>query len=232
MEPTAPIPPRTIQTRTKSALQRGIPRRRFSHFGYPSESELDQEPTEQPITEAQQPMVFPDIDDLEPLFSDQEEILTEPPSLIPSPSGTSEPLLSSPALTDTLSNFPLFGSQNSGSRRPEADEEVEPREETNREQQEPNRDAIVSPTPGRTANRRGRPRGRPPGRTRRGTTSMSKASIRADRPNPRSRRQAGTTAQSQALERAMTLPNIAGSRSPQAQDTQSPTPPHKYHVTN
>ena len=232
MEPTAPIPPRTIQTRTQSALQRGIPRRRFSHFGYPSESESDQEPTEQPITEAQQPMVFPDIDDLEPLFSDQEEILPEPPSLIPSPSGTSAPLLSNPALTDTLSNFPLFGSQNGGSRSPEPDEEVEPREETDREQQEPNRDAIVSPTPGRTANRRGRPRGRPPGRTRRGTTSTSKASIQADRPNPRSRRQAGTTAQSQALERAMTLPNIAESRSPQAQDTQSHTPPHKYHVTN
>ena len=225
MEPTAPIPPLTIQTRTQSALQRGIPRRRFSHFGYPSESESDQEPTEQPITEAQQLMVFPDIDDLEPLFSDQEEILPEPPSLIPSPSGTSAPLLSNPALTDTLSNFPLFGSQNGGSRRPEPDEEVEPREETDREQQEPNRDAIVSPTPGRTANRRGRPRGRPPGRTRRGTTSTSKASIRADRPNPRSRRLSGTTAQSQALERAMTLPNIAESRSPQTQDTQSPTPP-------
>ena len=55
-------------------------------------------------------VVFPELDDLEPLFSDQEEI--QPPtfieSLIPSPSGTSAPLLSNPSLTDTLSNFPLF----------------------------------------------------------------------------------------------------------------------------
>ena len=84
MEPTAPVPPRTIQTRTQSALERGIPRRRFSHFGYPSESESDREPMDQPIEEPQQPMVHPDIDDLEPLYSDQEEVLPEPaPSLVP-----------------------------------------------------------------------------------------------------------------------------------------------------
>ena len=41
MEPTARVPPSTIQTRTQSALERGIPRRRFSHFGYLSESESD-----------------------------------------------------------------------------------------------------------------------------------------------------------------------------------------------
>ena len=224
MEPTVPIPPRTIQTRTQSALHQGIPRRQFSHFGYPSESESDQEPIEQPITGAQQPVVVPEIDDLEPLFSDQEEILPEPPSLIPSPSETSAPLLSNPALTDTLSNFPLFSSQNGGSITPEPDEQVELQEEIDQEQLEPNQDAIVSHTPGRTASRRGRPRGRPPGRTRRGTTSSSGASMRTDRPNTQSRRQAGTTAQSQALERAMTLPNNAESISPQAQDTQSPTP--------
>ena len=106
MEPTSPVPPRTIQTRTQSALERGIPRRRFSHFGYPSESESDRESVDPLIEEAKQPVVFPDIDDLEPLFSDQEEVLPEPaPSLMPSPSGTSAPLLSNPALTDTLSNF-------------------------------------------------------------------------------------------------------------------------------
>ena len=44
MEPTAPVPPRKIQTRTQSALQQGIPRRRFSHFGYSSKSESDQKP--------------------------------------------------------------------------------------------------------------------------------------------------------------------------------------------
>ena len=116
MEPTAPIPPSTIQTRTQSALQQGIPRRRFCHFGYPSESESDQEPIELPPAETQQPVVFPDIDDLEPLFSDQKEVLPEPPqSLLHSPSGTSAPLLSNPALTDTLSNFPLYSSQNGSS---------------------------------------------------------------------------------------------------------------------
>ena len=88
MEPTAPVPPRTIQTSTQSALQQGIPRRRFSHFGYPSKSESDQEPIAPPSAETQQPLVFPDIDDLEQLFSDQEEVLPEQPqSLIPSPSG-------------------------------------------------------------------------------------------------------------------------------------------------
>ena len=112
IEPTAPVPPRTIQTRTQSALERGIPRRRFSHFGYPSESESDRKPVDPFIEEAQKPVVFPDIDDLEPLFSDQEEVLPEPaPSLMPSPSGTSAPLLSNPASTDTLSNFPLFSSR-------------------------------------------------------------------------------------------------------------------------
>ena len=108
MEPTRPVPPRTIQTRTQTALEQGIPRRRFSHFGYPTDSE----PVEQPVGETQQPVVFPELDHVEPLFSDQEEVLPEPPrSLIPSPSGTSAPLLFNPALTDTLSNFPFFRSQ-------------------------------------------------------------------------------------------------------------------------
>ena len=112
MEPTALLPPRTIKTHTQTALEQGLPRRRFSHFGYPSDSESDREMTEQPIPEFTSPMIFPGLDDLEPLFSDQEEVLPEPPrSLIPSPSGTSAPLLSSPALTDTLSIFPLFSSK-------------------------------------------------------------------------------------------------------------------------
>ena len=62
-----------------------------------SESESDREPVDPLIEEAQQPVVFPDIDDLEPLFSDQKEVLPEPaPSLMPPPSGTSAPLLSNP----------------------------------------------------------------------------------------------------------------------------------------
>ena len=74
LEPTMPVPPRIIQTRTQTALEQGISQ-----------------------------VVFPELDDLEPLFSDQEEI--QPPtfieSLIPSPSGTSAPLLSNPSLKDT-----------------------------------------------------------------------------------------------------------------------------------
>ena len=55
-------------------------------------------------------MVFPELDDLEPLFSDQEEVQPETltRNLIPSPSGTSAPLLSNPSLAYTLSNFPLL----------------------------------------------------------------------------------------------------------------------------
>ena len=52
MEPTAPVPPRTIQTRTQSALERGIPCRQFSHFGQPSESESDRERVDPLIEEA------------------------------------------------------------------------------------------------------------------------------------------------------------------------------------
>ena len=95
---------------------------------------------DQPIEEPQQPMVHPDIDDLEPLYSDHEEVLPETaPSLVPSPSGTSAPLLSNPALTDTLSNFPLFSSRAASSVGLELAEEVEPQEGTDREIQEPSK---------------------------------------------------------------------------------------------
>ena len=232
LELTAPIPPRTIQTRTQSALQQGIPRRRFSYFGYPSESESDQEPIELLPAEIQQPVVLPEIDDLEPLSSDQEEVLPEPPqSLIPSPSGTSAPLLSNPALTDTLSNFPLDSSQNGSSVRLEPAEEAEPQEGTDGEIQESDRNIEALPTPGRTASRRGRPRGRPLGRRRRNTTSSSRALTRPNRPCTRSRGRTETRAQSETLERAMTLPNIAESMSPEEREAQLPTssqaPPHQ-----
>ena len=129
MEPTEPLPPRTIQTRTQTALDQGLPRRRFSVFGYPSDSESNREIVEHPIPELTSPVVYPELDDLEPLFSDQEEILPKlPRSLLPSPSGTSAPLLSNPALTDTLSNFPLIGSR-AGS--PPEPEQVEPLEADN-----------------------------------------------------------------------------------------------------
>ena len=225
MEPTAPVPPRTIQTRTQSALEQGIPRRRFSHFGYPSESESDQEPVEQPIEETQQPMVCPEIDDLEPLYSDQEEVLPEPaPSLVPSPSGTSAPLLSNPALTDTLSNFPLFSSRAGSSVELQLAEEAEPQEGTGGETQEPGQSMETLPSSGRTATKRDRPRGRPPGRRRGSTTSSSRALTRAHRPYTRSRGRVRTRAQSQTLERALTLPNIAESISPEQREAEQPTP--------
>ena len=225
MEPTAPVPPRTIQTRTQSALERGIPRRRFSHFGYPSESESDREPMDQPIEEPQQPTVHPDIDDLEPLYSDQEVVLPEPaPSLIPSPSGTSAPLLSNPALTDTLSNFPLFSSRAGSSVGLELAEEAEPQEGTDREIQEPGQSMETLPSSGRTATRRGRPRGRPPGRRRGSTTSSSRTLTRAHRPYTRARGRVRARAQSQTLERAMTLPNIAESIPPEQREAEQPTP--------
>ena len=206
-------------------MQQGIPRRRFSHFGYTSESGSDQEPIELPPAETQQPVVFPDIDDLEPLFSDQEEVLPEPPlSLIPSLSGTSAPLLSNPALTDTLSNFPLYSSRNGSSVGQEPGDEAEPQEGNDREIQEPGRNIETFPTPGRTASRRGRPRSRPPGCRRGSTASSSRALTRPNRPCTRSRGRTETRAQSQTLERAMTLPNIAESMSPEEREAQPPTP--------
>ena len=42
LERVRPVPPRTIQTRAQTALEKEIRRRRFSHFGYPSDSESDQ----------------------------------------------------------------------------------------------------------------------------------------------------------------------------------------------
>ena len=109
-EPTTPVPPRIIQARTQTAFEQGIPGRRFSHFGYPFDSESEQEVTETAISDPAPQVVFPETDDLELLFSDQAVIQHKAPtrSLIPSPSGTSAPQLSKPSLTDTLNNFPLF----------------------------------------------------------------------------------------------------------------------------
>ena len=155
-EPTRPVPPRIIQTRTQTALELEISRRRFSQFGYPSESEA--KAAEMPPMNSPSQVVFPELDDLERLFSDEEEI--QPPtfieSLIPSPSGTSAPLLSNPSLTDTLSNFPLFNPQ---TRDPNQSAPSAPTADP----QEPNVDldnqiANQNPPP-RTSNRRGRPRG-------------------------------------------------------------------------
>ena len=101
--------PRELSKPAHTALRQGIPRKRFSHFDYPSDSDSEPAITEPPIPDPAPQVLFPELDDLAPLFSDQEvqpEMLTE--SLIPSPSGTSAPFLSNPSLTDTLSNIPLF----------------------------------------------------------------------------------------------------------------------------
>ena len=178
---------------------------------------------DQPIEEPQQPMIYPDIDDLEPLYSDQEEVRPEPtPSLIPSPSGTSAPLLSNPALTDTLSNFPLFSSRAGSLTGLQTIEEPEPQERTDREIPEPRHSMEASPSSGRTVSRRGRPRGRPPNRRRGSANSSSRALASTHRPYTRSRGRLRVRAQSQTLERAMTLPNIAerlSSEQPEAEQT-------------
>ena len=154
LEPTRPIPPCFIQMPTQTALEQGIPRRRFSQFGYPSESESEAEAAAPPPMNSPSQVVFSELDDLEPLFSDQEEI--QPPTLIesfiPSPSGTSAPLLSNPSLTDTLSIFPLFYPQ---TRDPNQSSPLSPTADP----QEPDVDldnqiANQNPPP-RTSNRRG-----------------------------------------------------------------------------
>ena len=66
LEPTRPVPPRTIQTRTQTALGRGTPRRRFSHFGYPSVSGSEQVLIEPQNVERAPQVVFPELDDLVP----------------------------------------------------------------------------------------------------------------------------------------------------------------------
>ena len=146
-----PFPHRTIQTRSQTTLKQGTPRNRFSHFEHPSESDADQELITQLMQEeTHQLLVFSDLDDLESLFSDQEEILLEPArSLLPSSSGTSAPLLSKPALTDTLSNFPLFSSRAGSSERLEPTHENEPQGGTVRDVQAPGQIPATLLTPDR-----------------------------------------------------------------------------------
>ena len=90
MEPNRSVAPRAVQTRSLNALEQRIPRRRLSHFRYQSDSESDHEPVGPHAAETQQLLVFPELDDLGPLVSDQEQNLPEPTqSLLLSPSGTS-----------------------------------------------------------------------------------------------------------------------------------------------
>ena len=217
MEPTRPVPPRTIQTRTQTALGQGVPRRRFSQFDDPSESDSEAEAAEpSPMTPPSQ-VVFPEVDDLEPLFSDQDEIL--PPtlieSLIPSPSGTSAPLLSNPSLTDTLSNFPLFNQQTTHPNDPtdpiQATEPLKNNDGPDHQIANPN-------PPPTTTTRRGQPRGRPPARRNQLPTSSSKTTTSSRKPTTQHRRGPRTRFSSRTaprtLDRAMTFPHIPESSSP------------------
>ena len=160
--------------------------------------------------------MFPDLDDLEPLYSDQEEVQpAAPPSLIPSPSGTSAPLLSNPSLTDTLSNFPLYGPR---SEDPISPVEIKPPSGTEGEEEMVHRSPVQCSTQPGTTNRRGRPRGRPPGRGRpraipsSKTTTSSRTQITRSRRGPRTR--VSTRAPPRKLDRAMTLPEIPETQSP------------------
>ena len=231
LEPTRPVPPRTIQTRTQTALEQRVPRRKFSQFGYPSESDSEAEaPGPPPMTSPSQ-VVFPEVDDLEPLFSDQEEILPPPltKSLIPSPSGTSAPLLSNPSLTDTSSNFPLFNQQTK-----DPNEPTDPIQTTEPQKHNVGPDNQITsqnPLP-TTTNRRGRPRGRPPGRRNQlpksssGTTTSSRRPTTRHKRGPRTRFSSMTAPRT--LDRAMTLPQIPESstltQSNQLDDTSRQAP--------
>ena len=217
LEPTKPGPPRTIETRTQTALEQGIPRRRFSHFGYHSDSESEQEVTEPPILDPGMQVVFPELDDLQPLFSDQEGIQPEAPtrSLIPSPLGSTAPLLSNPSLVDTLNNFPLFSPQTKSPSDPEPLVEAEQPQEPERENgiQDPNPNQL--PAQPNTSNRRGRQRSRPPNRRREHTsrtTASSKEPITLPRRSPTTR--VSTRAPLRTLDRAMTLHKIPENHSP------------------
>ena len=124
---------------------------------------MEQEAIQPSTVESPPQAVFPELDDLEPLFSDQEEIHPEEPtnSLVPLPSGTSVPLLSNPSLTDTLSNFPLFNSQIGNPSGPEPLIAIEQPQDTERESEIQDSTPSQFPAQPITSNKRGRPRGRP-----------------------------------------------------------------------
>ena len=222
LEPTRPVPPRIIQTRTRTALEQGIPRRRFSQFGYPSESESEAEAAEPPPMNSPSQLVFPELVDLEPLFSDQEEI--QPPtfieSLIPSPSGTSAPMLSNPSLTDTLSNFPLLIPQ---TRDPNQSAPSAPTADPKEPNVDPDNQIANQNPPPRTPNIRGRPRGRPPGRRNQLPTSSSGTTTSSRKPTTRLRRgprtRVSTRAPHRVHDRAMILPRIPESPNPTQPNT-------------
>ena len=170
--------------------------------------------TEPPTPDPAPQVVYPELDDLEPLFCDQEEIQPETltRSLIPSPSGTSTPLLSNPSLTDTLSNFPFFHPNESRPLTP-----TEQLQGTNAEHESQNPEPPTLHMQPSTANKRGSPRDRPPGRRNQRTTSSSRLTTFSSKPTLRPRRGPTTRFSTRAPpgtnDRAMTLPEILESQS-------------------
>ena len=226
LEPTGPAPPRTIQTRTQTALEQGIPRQRFSHFGYLSDSESDREVIEPPVPDSLPQAVFPELDDLEPLYSDQEDIRPEiypTGSLVPSPSETSAALLSNPSLTDTLSDFPLFESRTEQPSGPEILAETETPQKTDGEGEASGQNLDQYSAQPSIVNHRGRPQGRPPGRRGSRTTPSNKTTAlsrgEATRPRRGPRTRVSTRPPPRTLGRSMTLPEIPESQSPERTDT-------------
>ena len=215
LEPTGSVPPRTIQTRTQTALEQGNQRRRFSQFDNSSDSDSEPAVTEPPTPDLTPQVVFLELDDLEPLFSDQEEIQSEAltGSVILSPSGTSAPLLPNSSLTDTLSNFPLL---NPNEPKPLA--QTEQPQGTNVEHEKKNPEPPPIPLQTSSASGRGRPRGRPPGRKNQRTTSSSRSTTSSRKPTMRPRRGPRTRFSTRAPpgthDRAMTLPEIPESQQP------------------
>ena len=117
----------------------------------------------------------------------------------------------------------MFSSRAGSSVGLELVEEAEPQQGTDREIQEQGQSIKTLPTSGKTTSGRGRPRGRPPGRRTASTTSSSRALTRMKRPYTRSRGRIRSRARSRTLERAMTLPDIAESMSPEQRGTKQPS---------
>ena len=165
--------------------------------------------TKPPIPDPAPQVVFPELDDLGPLFSDHEEIQPETltKSLIPSPSGTSATLLSNLSLTDTLSNFPLLNPSES---RPLAPTELP--QGTNAEHESQNSEPPLFSVQPSIAGGLGRPRGRTPACKNQRITSSSRSTTSSRRPTMRPRRGPRTRLSTRAPPgthgRAMTLPEI------------------------
>ena len=174
-------------------------------------------------------VAFPELDDLEPLFSNQEEIHPEAParSRIASPSGTSAPLLLNPSLTDALNNFPLFRPRTGNLSGPEPLVETEQPQEAEGENGTEDSNPNQLPAQPNNSNKRGRPRGRPPNRRRKHTTSSSKttASSRGLVTQPRRcpRTRVSTRAPPRTLDRAKTPREISENLSPDRPGTEEET---------